>query len=516
MKSLSLAVVLLVPSSAAAGGLFIPGTGPQAQARAGAFVAKADDPSALFHNPAGFAQQDGIVFHVGANLVDYHITVDREGVYEQPAGPDLSYDGQELEAVSDDSKPKIGLGPFQIVPLVAVSIELKQIPKLRLGFGLMAPQAYPERRVDGDYEFEGDPDEPPPPARYDVVEQSAATVMPSLAVAYRVAPTIDVGARFTWGIADLEATSYVWGVRNYEEWIARDGFFTVKVSDKFVPAFGLGAKFRATPAIELGAAWSSPMSVHAKGKGGSRLGSDLGLSPTEPDFIEPENDFPQCAAGGVDQDNLKACVDLTLPMTATVGGRYVLRDASGAERGDVELDVSWEQWSAASDIHVIVDGKSGLTGLPLNEAVIRHGFKDVFSFRLGGAWSLPVGKNKVVFRAGAAHDTAAAKKNWDRMDLDGAARTTLTAGLAFEMAKLRVDVGGGMVLEPNRSVEYCNPDVDNTACPGDEGESDSRDHDWPNPVQPLAGPNNQVQSPFNGGSYESGYILLSLGITYFI
>src|SRR5262245_46834598 len=115
MKYLSLAAVLLVPGTAAAGGLFIPGTGPQAQARAGAFVAKADDPSALFHNPAGFAQQDGWVVHVGANLVDYHISFDRDGVWEQAAGANISYAGDDYAAVEDESSPKIGLGPFQLV-----------------------------------------------------------------------------------------------------------------------------------------------------------------------------------------------------------------------------------------------------------------------------------------------------------------------------------------------------------------------------------------------------------------
>ncbi|HTM22636.1 MAG TPA: outer membrane protein transport protein, partial [Kofleriaceae bacterium] len=480
-----------------------------------AFVAKADDPSALFHNPAGFAQQNGWVVQVGANLVDYHVTFDRDGVYEQPLGEDLSYAGQEYAPISDESSPKIGLGPFQIVPLIGVSGDVG-VKNLRIGFGLVAPQAYPERSIGADYEFEGDPDEPPPPSRYDVVKQSAATAMPSIAVAYRVHPKVDVGARFTAGIASLEATSYVWGVRNYEEWIARDGRFNVKVSDPFVPAFGLGVLARPTPAIEVGAAWSSALNVHAKGSGASRLGSDLGLSPTEPDFIEPENDFPACSAGGTDQDHLKACVNLSLPMTATLGGRYIVRDAAGGERGDVEVDAAWEQWSAASDIHVIVDGKSGLTGLPLNEAIIRHGFKDTFSIRVGGAWSFPLGKNRLVARAGAAYDTAAAPAKFQRLDIDGAARTTLTAGIAYEMPKLRIDLGGGAVLEPSRTAPTCNPDVDNPACPGDEGETDARLHGWPDPVQPLSGANNYVQNPINGGTYESGYMLLSLGVTYFI
>src|SRR3970282_764451 len=96
----------------------------------------------------------------------------------------------------------IGVGPFQAVPLIGVSGDIG-VKNLRIGFGIMAPQAYPERSIGADYEFEADVNAPPPPSRYDAVEQSAATVMPSVAVAYRAHPMIDVGARFTWGIADL-------------------------------------------------------------------------------------------------------------------------------------------------------------------------------------------------------------------------------------------------------------------------------------------------------------------------
>jgi len=521
MRLTSLASVLALvaaPASALAGGLFIPGTGTQAQARGGAFVAKADDPSALFHNPAGFAGQDGWAIHIGANLVNYNVTFTRDGAYEKPVGTNLDYQGQDYPTVEDQSKPALGLGPFQIVPLVSVAgtVKVPGLPRrLHIGFGLMAPQAYPERSFGEDYQFEADPAEPPPPTRYDVVSQSAATAMPSLALAYRVHPKVDVGGRFTWGFASLKATDYVWGVRNYEEWIASDGRFDVDVSDPFVPGFGLGVLARPTSSLELGASWSSALDVKAKGRGGSRLGSDLGLSADEPDMIEPVDDG-QCAKGGTDQDHLKACVNLKLPMTATVGGRFIIRDGAGAERGDVELDVSWENWKAASDVHVFVDGRSYITGLYLNEAIIRHGFQDVWSVRLGGSWSFPVGKNKLVVRAGAAHDTKAAPLRFNRLDMDGAPRTTLAGGIAFEMAKLRIDLGGGVVLEPDRTVPSCNPSVTAPDCRDDEGVIDSSQHHWPSPTQPLSGPQNQTESPFNGGDYSSGYVLLALGVTYFL
>ncbi|HUH01220.1 MAG TPA: outer membrane protein transport protein [Kofleriaceae bacterium] len=498
------AALALAPT-AHAGGLFVPGTGPQAGGRAGAFVAKADDPSALYHNPAGFARQNGWVIQIGANFVDYDITFTRAGNYETPP-----FDGDPYQPISDQSKPELGIGPFQAVPIIAVSGDIG-VKNLRIGFGLVAPQAYPTRDFAPDYEFE-DPNTPPPPQRYDSMYQNAATALPSVAVAYRVLENLDVGVRGTWGFGQVQASTYVWGIRNYEEDVSNDGLFSIDVKDNFVPGFGLGVQYRPSASLEIGAAYSSKLTVDAKGSGSSQIGSSLGL-PGMPEFVVPPDDqFAQCAPGGVDQNNLKACLTLHLPQTATIGARWILRDGE-REKGDVELDVRWEDWSAASDVRVMVDGQSGLTGLPLNEAFIRHGFQDSFSVRLGGAYEV---MSPLTLRGGVAYDTAAAPESWSRVDIDGAARATFTVGGSYTVGKIRVDVGGGYVLQPTRTVAECNPSVGNEGCPPGSGQDPVAERDQPDPNQPLTGPNNSVESPFNGGTYESHYLLFSLGLTYFL
>lgn len=504
------AALALAPG-AYAGGLFVPGTGPQAGGRAGAFVAKADDPSALFHNPAGFARQNGWVIQVGANFVDYDLTFTRTGVYEEPPNVDLPYTGDPYAPVSDQSKPELGIGPFQAVPIIAVSGDIG-VKNLRIGFGLVAPQAYPTRDFAPDYQFE-DPNTPPPPQRYDSMNQNAATALPSVAVAYRVTEDLDVGVRGTWGFGQVKASTYVWGIRNYEEYVSNDGLFSIDVKDNFVPGFGLGVQYRPSSRLEIGAAYSSALTVEAKGTGSAQIGSALGVGGMAEFVVPPDDQFAQCAPGGIDQNNLKACLTLHLPQTATIGARFILRDAANEEKGDVELDVKWEDWSAASDVRVIVDGQSGLTGLPLNEAFIRHGFQDTFSVRLGGAYDVA---NEITVRGGVAYDTAAAPESWSRADLDGAARATFTAGAAYTIGKIRVDFGAGYVFEPTRTVAECNPSVGNEGCPEGSGQVPVAERDRPDPNQPLTGPNNGVENPFNGGTYESHYLLFSLGLTYFL
>lgn len=507
----------LVAPQAHAGGLFIPGAGPQAQARAGAFVAKADDTTAMFHNPAGLMKGTGWVVQLGVNMVGMSLEYQRFGVYEQPVGETVPYAGQPFAKVTDKSKPALGIGGMQAIPTIGFTtdfgLQKKGIP-IRFGFSIMAPQAYPERNFDNGYQFEADPNAPPPPQRYDVITQQAVTVLPTVAVGYQVTKDLDVGVRFSSGFAELKGQTYVWGIANYEEWIARDGVFNVDVSDSFVPGYGVGVLYRPTRNLEIGASYSSALTIEATGRGGARLGSDLGLGPGQPDMVIPENDTPACAAGGTDQDNLKACLSFKIPQTASIGARYILRDSAGGERADLEFDVKWENWADASDITVIVDGKSMTLGRNLEPSVIRHQLMDVFSFRLGGSYTMPVGKNALSIRAGAAYDTKTAKASFNRVDLDSKPRMTLAGGVAYTFGRFRVEAGGGIVIEPDRVVpDNCQPTISVEGCQGNGEETRVPDRTRPDPVQPLSAPLNQIENPFNAGEYKSGYVLLHLGVT---
>ena len=514
----SLAATLAATATAQAGGLYLPGSGPVSVARAGASVASLSDPSALGVNPAGIAGTEGTVVYIGASLVSFNMTFHRYGNYEDVPGRTDSWEGQPYGAVSDASKPAIGLGEFQAVPTIAVAHSLDRYVKgLTVGVGIFAPTAYPSRSMGADYVLE-DPNTPPPPTRYDVIDQNAAVVLPSIMVAYRPIENLDLGARFSSGFGDIKASTYVWGLNNFEEWIGKDARFNVEVKDNFIPAFGFGARYRISPSIEVGAAWASAVNVEAKGTGTTEQGSGVVLGTGEPPTIIPVEDSAAACAKGGTAAALKACVNITLPMTATLGGRYILRDGKGDQLADVELNVAWEQWSAASNQDVIVDGFASLdgttnTGSPLNRSVIRHGFQDTFSFRLGGSYQRDLGPGLVTLRGGVAYDTAAAKENWERADLDGAARTTATLGASLTLSKVRIDIGGGLVHEGTRTQNTnCNNNTPGRSCDGGQlVPPDART--GPDPIQPIADPRSQQISPINQGAIKSGYGLLMIGAT---
>ena len=125
---------------------------------------------------------------------------------------------------------------------------------------------------------------------------------------------------------------------------------------------------------------------------------------------------------------LKACVDLALPMTAQLGGRYKFLDADRQAAGDIELDLDWEHWGRLpsrlrqrSDLleperlprHRRRRGqrpRRARSGITLKTASSQHGLQDTYGVRLGGSYNFPLGAtHDRSLRGGIGYDTAAAK-----------------------------------------------------------------------------------------------------------
>ncbi len=437
--------------AAQAGGLFLPGAGAVSTSRAGAAVASTDDGEAISINPAGLAKTgSGFTLTIGVAAIDYVMSFARRGDYPvvDDMGMGVSYAGQPYPVMKNSSDPSLGIGPLQPVPVVALVSDVGgQVPGLHVALGLYAPNAYPSRNmtnVNGQaWAFDVNHfDAPPPPTRYDILTQDAAVILPTIAASYRILPGLDIGARFSTGIANLKSETALWGVPlNYSEFIKEDGTVTINAKDSFVPAWGAGATFRPTRNLELAASYTSEIDIHAKGTAQAINGPDVTVGTATPVVIPiPNGPNIRCAPNGT-AAFLSACVDLTLPQTATVGARWKFLDDAGDLRGDIELDVDWENWSAASNYTVTIDGEVVTTtdpnpndGILLQQQQIRHGFQDTYAARLGGSYVIPVGaggRDRLTVRGGVSYDTAAAPTGWERVDLDGAARTSLAAGASY-------------------------------------------------------------------------------------
>jgi len=524
MKAYATLLVVLAPMTASAGGLLLPGSGAISTSRAGAAVASADDGEALSLNPAGLAKAKGTTVTLSASLISYAMQFQRRGTYDDIAEVNVPYEGQPYPVVKNDAKPPLGVGSFQPIPVIAVVSDLGGAVKgLHLAMGVYAPNAYPFRDMSNGYQFNGDPNAPPPPSRYDIMTQEAAVILPSLAASYRIMPNLDVGARLSIGFAQLKSSTFIWGVpANYEEFVGNDGFFSVDAKDNFVPAYGFGATYRPTPQIELGANFTSQISINAVGDATSENGANVSLNGN-PIVVRPPADAnARCATGGTN-DAQKVCVSLAIPMTATVGGRYKFLDGNGAEKGDIELDVGYENWAAGeggkynvvadADIYVVANGMETFA-LSLKDSAVNHRFKNVYNARLGGSYHIPSGANAIILRGGLGYDTRAATDGWLRADIDGAARTTVAVGAAYRTQKWEANLGAGAILEGSYSNPgTCNPSNAQMGCKGDGTDNAIADRAGPDPINPILVPETQLEDPVSQGDYKSHYTLVMLGFS---
>jgi long-subunit fatty acid transport protein len=545
LGGLTLTMVSCISATATAGGLLLPGSGAVSSSRAGASVAATDDAESIGLNPAGIAKTKGTKITIGAATINYFMTFQRNGSYDDNPNDAESFEGQRYPIVTQDAEPPLGIGRYQPVPVIGIVSDLGgKVENLTVGFGIYAPNAYPHRRMNnvngqnyfvpndkGGYEFPAF-GAPPPPTRYDIVAQEAAVILPSVVAAYRVLPDLDVGVRFSAGIAEVKSTLTIWGTpANYAEWIKGDGLFTLDAKDSLVLGGSLGAAYRIGKNIELGLNITPQTNITAKGNAHAVNGPNVSLNG-EPFMVSPSG-ATRCQSGGTAEFQ-KGCVQFALPMTATVGGRYKIVDENDKPKADVELDVTWEHWGKRCDYvadpgchspnnyRVVVDAQvatvsSPDNGIDLKDNVVDHGLQDTFGIRLGGSYHIAAGANEVIARGGLAYDTAAAKAGWERADFDGAARTTLTAGASYKMSRVQIDAGFGAILEGTRDdSRNCNPAL---KAPPYEGCGPNMevqpldDRLGPDPINPIQNPDTQLENPVNQGTYKSHYLMFMLGVS---
>jgi len=558
---------LLATGTAFAGGLFLPGSGAISTSRAGAAVSSADDGEALSINPAGLAKTErGWTITVSTAIIRYYMEFSRRGTYDDVLEtPDDPYTGQPYETVKNDPNPPTGIGSFQPIPVIAVVANLDKlgwVPGLTVAAGLYAPNAYPFRDMRAGYDFERDSQtntEGPPPTRYDVMTAESQALFPSIAAAYRILPSLDVGLRLSAGRVKSKSTVIVQGTPgNVNESIRHDTQFTADVADNFVPTFGVGVAFRPTPFLEFGAVYNYSATLRTRGTGqsikGPNVDTDRVIGPL------PDADS-RCETGGT-FDKQKACITTQLPMNASVAGRYKFLDARGVMKGDIELQVGWENWGkkcdytsaalitdpderlkairalgddCASPSQILVKLDTGLYNTsgefaqPVEVNFVNLGLQDVYNVRLGGSYHIPLagdpldpksGGKKIILRGGVGYDTQAAREGWLRASIDGAARITTTLGASYQTQRFAINAGAGFIYEGSNTNSGaaaggrdCNPTSANTNDCGDGVQRPLEDRNGPDPTSPLLTPDLQFENPFNQGTIKSNYLLFMLGFS---
>lgn len=235
-----------VVADANAIGFRLPNQDPEGIARGNAFTATADNPSAIYYNPAGITQLEGHQLSLGLYFISTGVD------YESPTG-------QKGATVQD----------FQAVPQIYYTFS-PQASKFSFGFGVYAPYGL-------GIEYEDDNPFPTLAQEGEIVYACFNPV-----IAYEVNPELSLAAGLTLNYSEATLKRRIRSPAD-EFYFEADGFAT---------GFNLGILWQPDPMWSFGLSFRSPTEIDYSGKSIAR-----GFSPSVD--TDASIDYPGFIVGGI-------------------------------------------------------------------------------------------------------------------------------------------------------------------------------------------------------------------------
>ncbi len=255
---------LLLPASLAAGGFQLNEHGAKAMAQGGAFAARADDPSAIYFNPAGIAFVNGFQVYAGATLIVPRVTF---------FGPLQLNTNAESKMTNQTFTPLNIYGTYQIND------------HLTAGIGVNNPYGL---GTDWNPDWVG---------KYITTKVDLTTYFFSPTIAYKITDdlAVGVGLNYVTGKVTLSRDVAI-------PFDAPPPVATLSLSANSV-GFNLGVRYKISDDVSVGASYRSQVKLNATGT--------ASFSPNYTQLSLPSGDISS---------------SLTLPATAFVGVAYTLMD----------------------------------------------------------------------------------------------------------------------------------------------------------------------------------------------
>lgn len=419
-----MATASLTPDDAFGAGYYAGPIGATAIGRGGAFVARADDLSAAFYNPAGLVKL----------ATPLHVHVENKAAYSS-----LTFARAPTRDGRSESAPLVDFETSEnrrrwrpLGPLVGVASTFG----LRdFAFALMS--FTPSGAANTEFPLEGG-------QKYLLVERDVVVFNTSLSAAWRPQPNLAVGVSVQ--AISVPSINYQLvidnapgsGVDVYNPVAsALDMLTTIRASDPFT--LNLTAGFWARPAddFEVGiSAQLLPANIEAKGT--------LDIVPVSPGTLEilagfeppvtPE-DAVSLSRDGEPANDVR--LKLPLPLTFRAGTRFIDRRADGSERFDVEVNATYETWSRVRAFTMSSNNlEANLSALaaapiPLGAISVPKHWQDSLTLAVGSdiqpaGWPLRL-------RCGAYYETPVTPRQYAHVDFPGGAHVGVGAGVTLPL-----------------------------------------------------------------------------------
>ncbi len=380
-----------------AAGLHNPVLGASALAQGNAFVARADDASAIYFNPAGLTQLQKPQLSLGASFVL----------------PSVEYHGN---GVSEDMDTKVNTIPnmYFTSPIIE--------NKLAAGLGVNVPYG-----LQGKWDGDGF-------SRYVVTDFDLRIINVNPTITYKPFSFFSIGVGLDYYYANTDQGRHinVGGINSVltgapVNTSTPDGLQDLEMrGDAF--GYNTGMLFNITPSHSVGISFRSKADIDLKGK---LKVSNLSGATT--------------AVFGSDDFDTRTTTNATLPEMLSLGYAYKHNNL-----WSIEADVQWTNWSRFDVIKYDFDTTNAL--LEANKEDVRN-WHNTLSFALGGEYKL---NEALKIRGGYTFHESPVPSDTFEPSIPQSSRHGLFTGLGYSWGKKlnkEIDFAYGTVFYENRNVD---------------------------------------------------------------
>lgn len=402
---------IVLPGVACAAGFRLPEQDAKALGMSAAVVAQADNPSAIYYNPAGLTQLTGTWVSGGGTLV---------------AAPGAKFEGktkisQDLGLGTQDVSGKNQI--FFTPDLFLVSSLGTE--RLRVGLGLYAPFGLGRRYEDQNRIF-----------RDQLNNIKLDTVDLNPTVAYKISDAVSVGA----GV-DLFHAKIHYDFTAFNEALGGDLYSATALAEGDGVSYNFGILITPSPKWKIGLSYRSITSIKLKGN------VDIQPQPGPGGLVAGQfaNAF-STSVGAPARDTAHS--NVTLPDTFAVGVSF-----RPTERWTLEVDGDWTGWSSYDEFPFNTSTSVSVLGKQIYGSTALTKSKDwrnVWALRLGGQYKVT---ERIALRAGYLYDRNPVPNETYSADLPDSDRQAGSVGIGYAGSTYTVDFAYAYVYYSPRTVK---------------------------------------------------------------
>ena len=396
--------ILLISATAAMGaGFRLPEAGAKAMGMGFAFTAQADDPSAIYFNPAGIVQLEGQNVMIGMTYI-------RENGAEFTGTTPLTLN---TATGTFDIRSETQKDLDFVVPNAYWT--RKASPNFAYGVGLFVPfglaQEYENRETSI---FRN---------QITKVELQTFVVNPTVAWKVNEVLSVGVGIDFMYGKAKLAQAGVV---RLGAAPLDQVNIFQLDLEgDGTAWGYNLGALLDVTENVTVGIAFRSRFQLDIDDADVEVRGINNTI-PFVPNPVPPPAAFTAAQIFGGTSSDTKASTTINMPATAALGVAYV------RDRLTLEADLDWTFWHTFRTL--VIDIRNNNPLLP--DAVRPEDWDDVVAFRAGVEYRVT---DPLALRAGFAYDPTPVPAGTMSPLLPDSTRLNYMAGAGYKFGNWTID-----------------------------------------------------------------------------